>query len=245
MNDLNIKNNDFSLATLSVIKEAENFNRWMYQTIRSYCNGEILEIGSGIGNISEFLLKDGYQMTLSDVRKDYCDRLADKFSEAGNLRGILHLDIVHADFEKEYQDHFSRFDTVFALNVIEHVPDDNLAIRNCRSLLKSNGRLIILVPAYPHLYNRFDKGLEHYRRYTKKSLSILIANNNFRIISSQYFNAVGVIGWYISGKLQRNASIPNDQMKVYDYLVPVIKIIDKVLFNQVGLSVISVARTNK
>lgn len=244
MIDLNIENNDVSLDTLSVIKKAENFNRWMYQTIRSYCSGEILEIGSGIGNISEFFLRDGYQMTLSDIRNDYCEKLRDKFSASGNLRGIFHLDIVHADFEKEYQGHFSRFDTVFALNVIEHVPDDNLAIRNFHSLLKSNGKLIILVPAFPQLYNNFDKGLEHYRRYTKKSLNMLIVNNNFRIISSQYFNAVGILGWYISGKLQRNKSIPKDQMKVYDYLVSVIKIIDRILLNRVGLSVITIGQSN-
>jgi hypothetical protein len=39
------KNGDVSLDTLSVIKKAEKFNRWMYQTIKSYCSGQILEIG--------------------------------------------------------------------------------------------------------------------------------------------------------------------------------------------------------
>jgi 2-polyprenyl-3-methyl-5-hydroxy-6-metoxy-1,4-benzoquinol methylase len=245
MIDSQTKKNDISLDTLSVIKKAENFNKWMYQTIKPYCDGQILEIGSGIGNISQLFLRDGYQMTLSDIRSDYCENLRTQFSAFSNFKGIIHLDIVHRNFEKEYQSYFSKYDTVFALNVIEHIPDDNLAIRNCQSLLKSVGKLIILAPAYPQLFNNFDQGLEHYRRYTKKSLNLLISKNNFSIIKSQYFNAVGILGWYISGKLQGNTSIPKDQMKLYDNLMPVVRIIDVSLLNKVGLSVITIAQNNE
>jgi len=238
-------NNDISLDTLSVIKKAENFNRWMYKTIKPYCSGQILEIGSGIGNISQFFLRDGYHMTLSDIRSDYCENLRSQLSAFGNLKGIIRLDIVHSDFEKEYRSHFSKYDTIFALNVIEHVPDDNLAIRNCQFLLKSEGKLIILVPAHPQLYNNFDKGLQHYRRYTKKSLNTVIIKNNFKVIRSKYFNAVGMLGWYISGKRQKNETIPKDQMKLYDKLVTVAKLIDSILLNRVGLSVITIAQNNE
>src|SRR4030043_878277 len=104
MINLRLKSNDVGLDTLSAIKEAEKFNRWLYQTIKSYCSGQILEIGSGIGNISQFFLRDGYQITLSDIRNDYCENLRAQFSAFGNLKGIIRLDIVHSDFEKENQD---------------------------------------------------------------------------------------------------------------------------------------------
>ena len=42
--------------TLDVIAEADKFNDWMYNTIKPFINGKVLEIGSGIGNISKFLL---------------------------------------------------------------------------------------------------------------------------------------------------------------------------------------------
>jgi len=35
--------------TLEVIAKADKFNQWMFETIRPYCRGSILEIGSGIG----------------------------------------------------------------------------------------------------------------------------------------------------------------------------------------------------
>jgi SAM-dependent methyltransferase len=245
MSNLLASENDIGLDTLSVIKKADNFNRWMYQTIKSYSKGDILEIGSGIGNISAFFLRERYQITLSDVRSDYCETLKDRFSTFDNLRGIIHLDIVHNNFEKEYQNYFLKFDTIFALNVIEHLLDDNVAISNCHKLLKSTGQLIILAPAFPQLYNTFDKGLQHYRRYTRESLNMLLIRNNFSITSSQYFNAVGMLGWYISGKLQKNKTIPKGQMKLYNHLVPVIKVIDRILLNRVGLSVMTIAQSKK
>ena len=40
------------LETLNAIANANLFNEWMYSRIAPYCSGHILEIGSGIGNIS-------------------------------------------------------------------------------------------------------------------------------------------------------------------------------------------------
>jgi 2-polyprenyl-3-methyl-5-hydroxy-6-metoxy-1,4-benzoquinol methylase len=78
------------------------------------------------------------------------------------------------------------FDTVYALNVVEHIKDDNLAISNAKKLLKHDGNIIILVPAYQALYNRFDIVLEHYRRYNEQRLNSLLSNhftrNSFSIL---------------------------------------------------------------
>lgn len=40
--------------TLNTIALAHRFNHWMYCSIKPFCKGKILEIGSGIGNISDF-----------------------------------------------------------------------------------------------------------------------------------------------------------------------------------------------
>ncbi|MCC6516189.1 MAG: class I SAM-dependent methyltransferase, partial [Chitinophagales bacterium] len=44
-------------TTLEAIDKADNFNEWMYQTIKPFCKGKVLEIGSGIGNISRYFLR--------------------------------------------------------------------------------------------------------------------------------------------------------------------------------------------
>jgi SAM-dependent methyltransferase len=162
-----------------------------------------------------------------------------KFSPAVE---VATLDLTHHNFDVEYSDYVSCFDSVFALNVVEHIEDHNLAIHNAAKLLKPNGRLIILVPAFQWLYNTFDKDLEHFRRYSRSSLNELLIANGFAVVQSQYFNLMGIPGWFISGTIQRNRMIPNGQMKLYNLLVPFFRLIDKITFNAAGLSVISIGQ---
>jgi len=230
------------LENLDVISEAVNFNRWMYDQIKDHCHGKILEIGSGIGNISGFFIADNKNIWVSDLRQNYRDALTEKFNGKKNLGGVLDLDIVRPDFDQACKHLFESFDTIFALNVVEHIEQDNLAIHNCKKLLKKGGKLIILVPAFQSLYNGFDKELYHYRRYTKHTLNKLFKENHFHLVESRYFNALGILGWYVSGKLQRNKTIPKGQMKLYNLIIPISKMLDAVMLKKVGLSVITVGQ---
>jgi len=230
--------------TLEAIGKAEKFNRWMYQTIKPWCKGEVLEIGSGAGNISQFFLEDGFYLTLTDIRKSYCRKLETKFSDSSSLRGVEKMDLVDPDFEKTHAGILGTFDTVFALNVVEHIEDDMLAVKNCRKLLKPGGNLIILVPSFGWMYNRFDVGLGHYRRYTKKSLSRLFGKSGFQILHRQYFNFTGLFGWFFSGKILQRKVIPTGQVSLFNHLIPVVKLLDNLTFRSAGLSTIVVGKKN-
>ncbi|HMT28064.1 MAG TPA: methyltransferase [Bacteroidia bacterium] len=230
------------LETLQVISDAHHFNDWMYDTIKPFCHGRILEVGSGIGNISERFFRDKQDIYLSDIRKNYRIFLSQKFPEAFSANRILDLDLVHASFDTEYSSILNSFDTVFALNVVEHIKDHDEAIQNCVKLLKPGGKLIILVPAYQSIYNHLDKELYHYRRYTKKTLEKLFTKNQVQLSNSFYFNAAGIPAWFISGRLQRHKTIPKGQMNFFNSLVPVFKIVDSLLLNSIGLSVVCVGR---
>ena len=214
----------------------------MFKAILPHCKGQILEIGSGIGNISRQFLQSGYRIALSDVREGYCETLQENFSGFENLEAVHLLDLIHPDFDHAYKSLSGKFDTVFALNVAEHIHDDALAIRNARKLLKDGGNLIILVPAYQFLFNELDRGLEHYRRYTTGSLKKLISSAGFRIERSWHFNFTGIFAWIISGKLMGNNIIPGKQMGLYNKFVPLFKLIDKLIFHKAGLSAIVVGK---
>lgn len=228
--------------TLQAIGKADRFNHWMYETIRPWCRGEVLEIGSGAGNISKYFLQDNFCITLTDIRTNYCESLKNKFSKSPSLAAVIKTDLADPDFENRHTALLGTFDTVFALNVVEHIENDDLAIANSKKLLKSGGHLIILVPAYDGLYNKFDYGLGHYRRYTKSSLSTLFRNNNLNIIHRQYFNFAGILGWFVSANILRNNIIPVSQVNIFNGLVPVFRLVDRLLYNRVGLSVIAVGR---
>src|SRR5688572_13904369 len=212
----------------------------MYSAISKYCTGNILEIGSGIGNISEIFLKNKHELTVSDIRANYRSFLASKFPNLASSGKIIDLDLVHPDFVNQYAAILNSFDTVFALNVVEHIEDDRLAIANCIHLLKPGGKLIILVPAFQSLYNQFDKELYHFRRYTRPKLEDLFNQNHLDIKRSFYFNAAGIPAWFISGKMQKHKTIPGGQMKFFKIMVPIFKLADILLMHKVGLSVVCV-----
>ena len=228
--------------TLNTIALADHLNSWMYNSIKPFCQGKILEIGSGVGNISEYFLNDKAEILLTDIREGYCASLRDKFNGSNTLLGIETLNLVDADFDKKFSIHLGCYDSVFALNVVEHIFDDQLAVSNCYKLLKPGGRLVVLVPAYQWLYNNFDAELEHYRRYTRKRLESIFLKSSFSIYHSQYFNAAGIAGWFVSGKLQHHRIIPAGQIRLYNKLVGVFRLFDKLILNSFGLSVITVGK---
>ena len=230
---------EIGIDTLDAISFAPNFNEYMYKTILPFCKGNILEIGSGIGNISHHFINTGSKITLTDIRSNYVEQLKEKYD--GKAHDILEMDLVHPKFDEVYADYLNSFDTIFAMNVVEHIEDDNQAIINAKKMLTKDGHLIILVPAYQTLYNSFDLALEHFRRYTKKRLNHLMSPH-LKLIHTQYFNVFGILGWFVSGKLLKKKSIPVNQMKLYDKLILVSKTLDKIVLNKVGLSVITVGK---
>ncbi|WP_415060765.1 class I SAM-dependent methyltransferase [Flavobacterium sp.] len=225
------------METLHVIEKANKFNRWMYETIKPFCKGKILEIGCGIGNISEFFIQDSQDIVLSDLRENYLEIVSKKFTNP-----TIKINLIDPEFDTKYDEIIGTFDTVFALNVIEHIEDDKQAIANCKKLLKKGGNLIILVPAYQFLFNNFDKELEHFRRYTRKKIETVIAENHLEIVNSFYFNFIGIIGWFVSGSILKKKTIPENQMGLFNLLVPVFRWADKIILNKIGLSVICVSK---
>ena len=236
-NQDNFKEFDFEgEQNLRAIAEADKFNEWMYQQVVPHCMGKILEIGSGIGNISYFFDRDEMDIDLSDIREQYRSYLKKSFEK----RAVLDMDIVADGFIDLQGDKLGTYDAVFALNVVEHIKDDKLAIENMIKLLKPGGKIIILVPAYQWLYNGFDVALEHFKRYTKSRLLGIFPTRGVKLIRSWYFNFAGIFGWFLVGSVMKKKLIPESNMKLYNVLTPIFKIADKVVLNKMGLSVIAV-----
>ncbi|HEY4935477.1 MAG TPA: class I SAM-dependent methyltransferase [Puia sp.] len=227
--------------TLETFSRANTFNRWLFEKISRYVQGQLLEIGSGTGNISAFLLKDLTRVSLSDLRPEYCRLLQNKFGHDPHLEGVYELDLSLKDFNSKHPELLEKFDTVIALNVIEHIKDDSLAIRNAKALLRNNGKLIILVPAGQWLYNSIDRELGHYKRYSKSGLKDLLESAGLVVTECRYFNAAAILGWWISGNVLREKIISPSKLNVYNRLVPMFRIIDWFVSPFTGISVIFTA----
>ena len=227
--------------TLELFAEAPAFNQWLFAQISSFCKGEVLEVGSGIGNISGLLMEKNEWVYLSDLRIEYCHFLEKKYAANPHLRGVYQFDLSLSDFDSRFPEMLHRFDTVIALNVVEHIESDECAVKNAKNLLRPGGNLIILVPAGQLLFNRFDEELGHYRRYNKKTVSRLLSGAGLTVIRANYFNFGGILGWWYSGSVLKKKIIPRGQLKLFNQLVPAFRILDQLVAHASGLSVIVVA----
>lgn len=78
------------------------------------------------------------------------------------------------------------FNFITALDVIEHIKDDLQALQDIHRLLTADGRLIINVPAFMHLWCPMDSIHGHYRRYTKHSLTTVVKKAGFKVVEVFY-----------------------------------------------------------
>jgi len=84
----------------------------------------------------------------------------------------------------------SSVDCVTALDVLEHVEDDRLAVRELARVLKPGGMAVVTVPAMPSLWSDWDITLHHYRRYRHTSLLKLFDATPFEVTHWNYINVL-------------------------------------------------------
>ena len=239
---MSANNDDYTgHANLEIISASSRFNEWMYKRIKTGLRekmGNILEVGSGLGTISEKLIRDmgpSSHITLTDISVRYVQLLSIKYSSFKNV-SVSRMDLnTGEDYSKIG---YEKYDSIIAINVLEHVRDDQLALREIYKMLKTGGILVILVPCNKFLYNVIDKGLGHFRRYTKKELCSKINETSFTILCMHYFNTVGMVGWYLNGNLLKKAAISPTASKWFDRIVPLLDCFDRVTSNITGLSLI-------
>jgi SAM-dependent methyltransferase len=225
--------------TLDIMHEAPAYNRWQYSRIAPFLGRRICEIGSGIGNMSDYLLQAPYEtVVLTDMDSAYLDMLRARFGARPNV----HLERLMLP-DPTAGPRFAGYalDTVVALNVVEHIPDDLGALASAASLLQPGGRLVILVPAFQRLFGSLDETLGHVRRYTRRTISERFRSLGLEVEQTFYFNLVGTLGWWFNARVRRVPLIPRDQLRRFDALVPFLRLEDQVPL-PFGQSVICIGR---
>jgi glycosyltransferase involved in cell wall biosynthesis len=223
-------------STLYRLSKTPRFNRWLADTLRPWVGESVLEIGAGFGNLTQQILpRKSY--TVADSNPFYLVYLTNRFS--GNKR----VSVTHANVESESDFHgfTKRFDTVVCLSVIDHVEHDLLAIQNIFRALRSGGRVCLLVPRDPKLFGSFHADLGHFRRYTENECREKLERAGFVVESLFTFNRVGILAWFIPGKVLRREKLSRLSLKVFDLSVGFWRFVDRFLPWK-GVSIIAIAR---
>lgn len=222
------------MQTLESMSQAVWYNQWTLKKFSDHLQGEILEVGCGIGNFTKSLTEFGSVWAI-DIKDEFIKetkKLVDDKAKVG-----------FGDIEKEiYFFGEKKFDCVTCINVLEHIEDDKKALRNLYELLKPNGFLILFVPAHKFLYSEIDKAIRHYRRYEKDKLVSDIEIAGFNILKSKRVNFLGAIGWYLAGKILKEETVDNKKIKIFNLFAPFLLHLEDLLEPPIGTSILIIAK---
>lgn len=226
-----------------VLVRSSNYNIWQYEQFRKYVGDRVLEIGCGLGNMTQYLIQDAKYLLSVDTRHEAVEFTKQRLA---NLTENMNFNVECLDLFNEGLNRYFGFDTIVLSNVLEHIKDDLDAMRKCHDMLSpTSGKLLLIVPAHQFLYGTLDKESGHWRRYSKNDIIKLANESNFKVIDLYPFNFIGALGWYVNYCLLRRKNTNNDesslQVSLYDkLLVKPSKYIESKIRPPIGISYIAI-----
>lgn len=142
---------------------------------------DLLDVGSGTGIFPIGMLEKKYDITALEPNKESVDFI--KFKSKSKIKAI------HGDFIKIKIHRFKKYDLITFNKVLEHVEKPILFLKKTLKLLRRQSLIYIEVPDAIAINdkkegkNREEFGLGHHHVFTKKSLTNILKNTNFQIIS--------------------------------------------------------------
>jgi len=136
----------------------------------------ILDAGCGtgrnlldLGEIGEAIGVDDSQLAV-----DYC--------RARGLSNVQRASLEELPFED------SSFDLIVLADVIEHVDDDVVVLRELRRVAAPGAVIVVTTPAYKWLWGAHDISHHHKRRYTRPRLREQVGAAGWATTEATYFN---------------------------------------------------------
>jgi SAM-dependent methyltransferase len=223
---------------LELFAGAHNWKSYWSRRLRPYVAGDVLEVGAGIGSNTPFLDTSGEGQSVClepDLR--LFAQLTGRLAQTKNPSGRKTLCGTLQDLGTS-----QKFDTIIYIDVLEHIENDREELENAASLLRPDGRIIVLSPAHQWLFTSFDAAIGHFRRYSRATLRGISPP---RLLLEQliYLDSVGLL-FSIANRLFLRQSMPTKaQLRFWDlWGVPVSRVLDRCLFDLVGKSIIGIWR---
>lgn len=193
--------------------------------------------GGGLGRRISALF--GFERTLLVDRDPFFLKSAQEF--AG-------IETQHADLEQPFN--FSLKPTlVTAMDVIEHLKEDQTFVNRVAELLEPGGLLVLSVPAHRTLYSQWDLTDGHYRRYERNQVISILKNAGLKILEARYmWSVLAPLALYrkLAGRLYRTHTGVHNVPRWLNRFLITVSNVERSLTNRVnmpfGTSVIACAQ---
>lgn len=226
-------NADFEFAAL---KEAANYRAALITSFRPWLRGQLLEVGAGIGQMSQAM------RALTDVTRHVAVEPDAKFLPT------LHQILPAADIVEGTAHNVppgQPWDALVSINVLEHIEHDDAELAFYAQLLAPRrGHLCLFVPARQEIYAPLDKDFGHFRRYNAPALRAQLERAGFEIVTLRYYNLLGYFAWWWSFCVRKNRGFKTPAVRFYDRCLfpPVFWCEHKICRPPIGQSLMVVAR---
>jgi protein-L-isoaspartate O-methyltransferase len=221
---------------LEIFANAINWKRYYSELIRPYLQGDVVEVGAGLGVNTQFLKSPAAtSWTCLEPDRAMAERMKANFATDPQLADCrIEAATVGA------LDGTARFDAIAYIDVLEHIPDDLAELVTAATLLRSGGKIVVLAPAHQWLYARFDQAIGHYRRYNAGRLRACTPPG-CRLARLAYLDSAGVIASATNRFFLKEGAPSLQQILIWDrLLVPLSKFLDRLTFHTVGKSILAV-----
>lgn len=196
---------EFEFAAL---REAGNYRRALVREFAPALKGRIIEIGAGIGQITDLLAATPGVEHLLAVEPDagFCRELRARLPQQSLIEGTV-----------EQVNAADRWNAIVSINVLEHIREDEAELRRYHRLLQdAQGTINLFVPARQEIYAPIDRSFGHYRRYAKAELKSKLEGTGFQIIRLRYFNCVGYFAWWMTFCVLKKRKFDAASVRLFD-----------------------------
>jgi len=153
-------------------------NNILLKEFHRYARGKtILDYGCGVGNMLMYFACAGYTVTGIEYSKAAFEYVKKRVADSSWRRRVQ----TYCGTFETIPIPSRSYDTVWCGEVLEHVPDDTVVVKNFHRILKPGGRCFISVPKGMNFWSDVDEYNGHYRRYSEEQLTSLFERNGFVI----------------------------------------------------------------
>jgi SAM-dependent methyltransferase len=214
---------------LEALESAHNYNDYLTGLIQASTESkDLIDFGAGSGTFAKRLREAGCRVLC--IEPDFSQR--ERLIEAG-FEVLPDIDSL--------QDESLPF--VFSLNVFEHIDDDQRAIEQVYQKLAPGGIFLLYVPAFHCLWSTLDDKVCHFRRYTKKTLRMLV-RPKFSVEKLEYADSLGFLAALTFRLLRRPAtSLTAKSIAWYDkWIFPLSRMLDILFHRFLGKNVFVICK---
>jgi len=212
--------------------EAKNYNAFLVELVlknRAKSGSmEAVDFGAGIGTFARMLHERGVNVLCVEPDSGQCAAIRAQGLLATTDLGSLPDDSV------EY---------LYSLNVLEHIEDDDGALRLIARKIAPGGRVLIDVTAFDLRFTSINRNVGPHSRYRRPQLIELVRRAGLRVIAARYADSLGFLATLVykaigsdSGDIDRRSILIFDR-----FIFPLSRLCDVALGRVLGKNVYLIA----